>query len=129
MGRKKNQAARRAAAKAKRDESVQNCTLCDSKTSLQTPCCDTYICGECIFESVYIHLGMTPVCYTYQCPLCAEEKTVSEGIVKKIMGDCYPSHAYIMRTCMGQEAMIVHLPCPSGCYRCDHSALEVRACD
>ena len=129
MGRKKNRAARRAAAKTKRDESVQNCTLCDAKTSLQTPCCDAYICGECVFPSVQVCLGLSPMRYAFQCPLCTEEKLVSEGVVKQIMGDCFPSHTYIMKTCTGQEAMIVLPPCPSGCFLCDHSALEVRACD
>ena len=127
MGRKKN--TRKTAAKAKRDEVVQNCTLCYAKTSLQTPCCDAYICGECVFPSVQVCLGLSPIRYAYQCPLCTKEKLVSEGVVKQIMGDYFPSHAYIMKTCTGQEAMIVHIPSPSGCFLCDHSALEVRACD
>ncbi len=128
MARKASRAARRAAAKAKR-ETCCEATGCvgSGERTLLAPCCDLRVCDECVLKSLLVRLRKKHPRFVYDCPVCGEDTSMPSATVKELMCVCCPSHVRVMdQRSRGKAAVVAHVPCPSGRYACNRSSIEAR---
>ena len=116
-------AARRAAAKAKAQDGCEVTGCVEGRTLY---CCDGPVCKECVLNSLLVRLRRKSASFVYSCPHCGKKIPMPSSTVKELMGEYCPSHAQVMDQRSRGKAVVAHCPCPSGCYDCDDSRLEVR---